>query len=258
MSNLLPTTFDQIQREFEIQGYVVSRESTTEIVVPEQIKVPSIYFGQLEASPLIIEGRLIFQDEASMYAVKLLVNSLVSTYPKYEIIDARSECGNRSSYLSQLTKSTENVEIVPNAFITSQSRERPPFGAQISYLKAFTFPNFKYIVCAARLTSEVDNQLVVNEVLEGNKIYWESQDTLEGETRSLIIPPSDEYVNTDFVAQSLKKNIPAREEEVEELASAAEQDIEEVVEAVGGPKRNSFEKTKMDLAKVYSSLANNL
>jgi 16S rRNA C967 or C1407 C5-methylase (RsmB/RsmF family) len=310
--NSLQTTLDQIEQEFDNLGFKFSRDPTTDIETmyldedfPELIVVPSIYFGELKASPLVTEGRLIFQDKASMYAPKHLVHSLASTYPKAEIIDARSGCGNRTSYLSQLTKSrvyafegrptrveslrnhlsinsAENVEIVPNAFITSQSRDFPNVGAiiveppssgsavmdrlgfllqeeefpsqqytnkdllslkrtQISYLKhAFSFPSVEHIVYVTRSTSEVENQQVVNEVLERNGVDWELQCVMPGivqETGAgesgycLNIPPSEEYGNGIFVAHFMKKNIPVREEEVEEVASDAEQ---EHVEEVGG------------------------
>jgi 16S rRNA C967 or C1407 C5-methylase (RsmB/RsmF family) len=159
--NYLQTSLEEIEHEFEILGLKFSREETSDSDCmyldndfPELIVVPSIYFGDLKTTSLVTEGKLVFQDKASMYAPKHLVNSLLSTYPKAEIIDARSGCGNRTSYLSFLTKSrvyafegrptrveslrnhlainaAANVEIVPNAFITSQSRDFPNVGAII-------------------------------------------------------------------------------------------------------------------------------
>jgi hypothetical protein len=94
MSNFLQTSFDQIELEYKDRGYVVSRESTTknECMLldenfPELIVVPSIFFDQLDAYPLVTQDRLIFQDEASMYAPKQLINSLFSTYSKVETLN---------------------------------------------------------------------------------------------------------------------------------------------------------------------------
>jgi 16S rRNA C967 or C1407 C5-methylase (RsmB/RsmF family) len=317
--NYHQTSLEEIEHEFENLGLKFSREETSDADCmyldddfPELIVVPSIYFGDLKATPLVTEGKLVFQDKASMYAPKHLVNSLASTNPKAEIIDARSGCGNRTSYLSYLTKSrvyafegrptrveslrnhlavnaAANVEIVPNAFITSQSRDFPNVGAiiveppssgsavmdrlgfllqeeefpsqqytnkdllslkrtQLSFLKhAFSFPSVEHIVYVTRSTSEVENQQVVNEVLDRNGVDWELQcvmpdivqHTEEGKSSECLnIPPSQEYGNGVFVAHFIKKNIPIREEKVEEVALVAEHEIADVNEiARGGPRR---------------------
>lgn len=154
--NFLLTTLEQVEREFENMGFKFNREKTEgddncmflDHDFPELIVVPSDYFGDLKASQMVADGRLIFQDKASMFAPKHLINEVTKTNPKGDIIDARSGCGNRTSYLSFLTaaniyafegrptrveslrnhlskNAASHVQIIPSAFITSQVRDFP-------------------------------------------------------------------------------------------------------------------------------------
>jgi hypothetical protein len=97
--NYHQASLEEIEHEFENLGLKFSREDTSDADCmyldddfPEFFVVPS-------------EGKFVFQDKASMYAPKHLVNSFASTNPKAEIIAARSGCGNRTSYHSTIADS---------------------------------------------------------------------------------------------------------------------------------------------------------
>ena len=107
--NTLKITLDQVISEFEESGFdfiksVFPTEKHLEVnamfldEVENIINVPPQFFGAMKSHPIVLDGKLIFQDRASM-----IVPNIVKKFRKIGgVIDARAGCGVRARYLASL------------------------------------------------------------------------------------------------------------------------------------------------------------
>lgn len=154
--NYSRTTLEQVQKELGEYGFKFKAEQylnddSETLYLDEDfsdlIVIPSVYFADLKSKPIVEEGRLIFQDKASLYAPRYIASFLKDK--SGEIIEARSGCGTRVSYLSLLLPKSKihafegrptrleslrthlernnctNAGIISHSFITSQPRDFP-------------------------------------------------------------------------------------------------------------------------------------
>ncbi|KAJ3209940.1 putative methyltransferase nsun7 [Entophlyctis luteolus] len=68
--------------------------------------IPTEYFSDIKNSPVVTEGRLIFQDKASAYGIRHLTSLISETD---HIIDTRAGCGTHVSYLASLMKNRGKI-----------------------------------------------------------------------------------------------------------------------------------------------------
>ncbi|KAJ3041729.1 hypothetical protein HDV00_008817 [Rhizophlyctis rosea] len=68
--------------------------------------IPSQFCNDIKNSKLVEDGRLVFQDKASLWATQHLAGQLTGTI---EIIDARAGCGTKTSQLSSLMRNKGRI-----------------------------------------------------------------------------------------------------------------------------------------------------
>ncbi|KAI8610454.1 S-adenosyl-L-methionine-dependent methyltransferase [Chytriomyces sp. MP71] len=171
--NFLKTNKNQVAEELRLAGFKVRLTKPTEfytfptdaddcITVDDMFSdflvIPTALFSDIKSSPILTEGKLIFQDKASAYGIRHLTTLIAETD---KIIDTRAGCGINSSYLASLMKNKGKVF----AFESRPSR--------IQSLKL-----------------RLENQRVKNvEVIEDDFVASDAMDPKFSEVTTIIIEP---------------------------------------------------------------------
>ncbi|KAI9199691.1 uncharacterized protein BJ171DRAFT_570263 [Polychytrium aggregatum] len=93
------------------RGYLCSLSTLADVICldfdfDDVLVIPADYYEALKLSPPVVEGRLIFQDKASMYGLRHL-KTLIS--PDAQVIDARAGCGTKTSHLADILGSKGRI-----------------------------------------------------------------------------------------------------------------------------------------------------
>ncbi|KAJ3378581.1 putative methyltransferase nsun7 [Lobulomyces angularis] len=146
---------------------------------PELIQVPSVIFAELKSKPFVTEGKLIFQDKASLYPVKHFISQIKGHLGT--IVDARAGCGTRLSFLSNFIKSYANSNL------KSKNGENKPFKLIAFESRPARFESLKSRLKIQNVLNVASNEEI--KIFDTNFISCDVRDPIFSNVKTIFVEP---------------------------------------------------------------------
>ncbi|KAJ3221782.1 putative methyltransferase nsun7 [Clydaea vesicula] len=190
---------------------------------PELIQVPSVIFAELKSKPFVTEGKLIFQDKASLYPVKHFISQIKGHLGT--IVDARAGCGTRLSFLSNFIKSYANSNL------KSKNGENKPFKLIAFESRPARFESLKSRLKIQNVLNVASNEEI--KIFDTNFISCDVRDPIFSNVKTIFVePPSSGTAVIDKLGYLLQEEVPNVEHIIYSTRSTRQEENEQVVEDI--------------------------